>query len=289
VKKIGRIVREGKWWFRYKVNKHPVRTGVFVLGTGRSGTHFLTKCLISHPELTDLMDGHENPFVFKDVVDIALNNCWDTEKIDRLIEKYKYLMQVAAPKGLVDQSHPNLWFADAIARNIEQARFIWIVRDPFSVTYSTLQHSGVRDRFGKWQAYPVPNPFLGIDRENEGQYATMSIPEQSALRWISHARRLGELKPILKDRLLVVRYEDLCLHGNEVMKRIADFLNMEDLFSMPPVTTESLHKKKSLSEKDIEDVCRAVDNFTRRYELEPETHGLVQNYLNSAGLAEGAS
>lgn len=289
MKKIDRIVREGKWWFRCKVSRHPVRPGVFVLGTGRSGTHFLTRCLISHPGLTDLMQGRENPFVFKDVVNIALNNCLDGEKIDRLAEKYRYLMQVAAPQGLVDQSHPNIWLADALARKLPQARFIGIIRDPFSVTYSTLQHSGVRNRFGKWRNYPVPNPFLGIDTDNAGRYDGMSIPEQSALRWISHARRLGELKQILKDRLLVVQYEDLCLHGDEVMKRIAVFLDMENRFSMPHVTTESLYKKNSLSDKDIADVCRAVAEFTRRYEVEPEIQACVQGYLDPADHAGAAS
>jgi hypothetical protein len=288
MKVIHRIVRESKWWIRHKFNKHPVRTGVFVLGTGRSGTHFLTKCLISHPDLTDLTSGRENPFVFKDVVDIALNNCQNTDKSNRIVEKYQYLMKVAAPRGFVDQSHPNIWLADVIAQAIEQARFIGIIRDPFSVTYSTTQHSGVRNRFGKWQAYPVPNPFLGIDQANKDHYDSLSIAAKSGLRWISHARRLGELKQILKDRLLVIQYEDLCLHGDEVMKRIARFLGITKEFSMPQVTTVSLYKKNSLMENDTKDVCLSIRQILERYDLEPEIRTMVESYLEQAvvsGLA----
>jgi hypothetical protein len=73
------------------------------------------------------------------------------------------------------------------------------------------------------------------------------------------------------------------------MKRIAGFLDVENRFSMPHVTTESLYKKNSLSDKDIADVCRAVAGFTRRYDLEPEIQAFVHGYIDPTDLAGAAS
>lgn len=280
VRSINRLKRELSWYIKAQLAKNSSGRGLFILGTGRSGTHFLTQCLISHPEFTDLMGGKENPYVFRDVVDLALNNCRDAEKIQRVLKKYKQLMKVASPKIFVDQSHPNLWLADKIAENIPGSMFVGIIRDPFSVAYSTTQHAGVSGWFDKWESFPLPNPFLGIGVADRECYVTMSIAEKSALRWISHVKRLGELKPILGDRLVIVNYEDLCNAGEDQMRRISEFLNVKNKFVMPFVTKESLYKKNKLSNEDIELMKSTIINYQNNNNIEKDMYKSVCGYLD---------
>jgi hypothetical protein len=54
-----------KWasdkWFSSSAEQMKI---LFVVGTGRSGTHFLTRCLLGNPDVVDRMGGHEDPTVF---------------------------------------------------------------------------------------------------------------------------------------------------------------------------------------------------------------------------------
>lgn len=226
------------------------------------------------------MGGKENPYVFRDVVDLALNNCRDAEKIQGVLKKYKQLMKVAAPKIFVDQSHPNLWLADKIAENIPGSMFVGIIRDPFSVAYSTTQHAGVSGWFDKWESFPLPNPFLGIGVADRERYVTMSIAEKSALRWISHVKRLGELRAALGGRLLIVKYEDLCNQGVSQMQRVAEFAQVENLFSMPEVKTNSLYKKNQLNDNDFKQISLRIQNFMAENQMDYFLSLFVRQYID---------
>ena len=117
---------------------------IFIVGTGRSGTHFLDRCLISHPHLTDLTGGKENQYIFRDVVSAATDMQIREKYSQRIIKKYRVLQKAAAPSLLVDQCHPSLWLSDSLMLAFPGAFFLGLIRNPMSVAYSTMHHGGVK-------------------------------------------------------------------------------------------------------------------------------------------------
>lgn len=260
----------------------PVGRPIFIVGTGRSGTHFLTQCLLTNSKITDLTGGKENLFVFREVVRAALYGGELREGLaKKLIERYRFLMRVAAPKSLLDQSHPNLWLAEQISSGIPSSRFIAIVRDPLSVAYSTLHHAGVLKRLVNWEKYPIPNDFLGIDLDNVDEYRRMSLMQRSALRWAAHIRQMNKVEQSLAAKVHFVRYEDLCLAGEGELKQLADFLEEDSAkFSVPDIKMESLSKKRQLNENDQREVLRVAGNYLNRIRLRGKLRSWVDEYLS---------
>lgn len=144
------ITKCGLWLKNLSFAKYDTRGPVFIVGTGRSGTHFMAEILASHEEMTDLTGGRENQFVFGNVTSAALSG----KKLGMVpILKYRMLAGKAYPKIFVDQSHPNLWHIEELLKAFPTAKFICMVRDPYSVAYSTLQHDGVKARLLAWEKY----------------------------------------------------------------------------------------------------------------------------------------
>jgi hypothetical protein len=108
----------------------------------------------------------------------------------------------------------------------------------------------------------------------------MSIAEKSALRWISHVKRLGELRAALGGRLLIVKYEDLCNQGVSQMQRVAEFAQVENLFSMPEVKTNSLYKKNQLNDNDFKQISLRIQNFMAENQMDYFLSLFVRQYID---------
>ena len=195
------------------------RWTLFVVGTGRSGTHFVTDCLIKSRDVTDLTGGKENRWLFDDVAAIATGRRPASE-VRNVIRKYRLMRLVAPTKVLVDQSHSSLWFSDELAAAIPRSRFVAMVRDPRAVVASMLQHHGVRRRTEEWQDYPFPNPFLGIDEQNRDDFERASLAGKCAYRWVAHIERIAELLDRHPGRTTVVAYEQLVTDPLGEMARV---------------------------------------------------------------------
>jgi hypothetical protein len=197
------------------------RWTLFVVGTGRSGTHFVTDCLIKSRDVTDLTRGRENRWLFDEVAAIATGRRPATDVRD-VIRKYRLMRLVAPTKVLVDQSHSSLWFSDEVAAAIPRSRFVAMVRDPRAVVASMLQHDGVRRRTEEWRAYPFPNPFLGVDEENCDDFERASLAGKCAYRWVAHIERTAVLLDRHPQRTTVVAYEQLVTDPLRQMERVLD-------------------------------------------------------------------
>lgn len=253
---------------------------VFVIGTGRSGTHFMDSVLISNPDFTDLTGGVENRFVFDEVTRAALFG--DELKCSTLI-KFKALKNYAAPKILVDQSHPNIWHVEHLIARFPAAKFVGMVRDPLSVTYSTLNHSGVVSWIDNYTNFPVPNRFLGINKENLMCYAGYSLAQRSALRWAVHMARLDEVKRKYPNSVFVMNYEMLCAYPEQQLRKLADFLGAEK-FESPVVEKAALHKKDRLKEKAH--VLSVIEEYFSSNPLPDESNIPLSGYLSLNGHKE---
>lgn len=180
---------------------------ILVVGTGRSGTHFLTSCLLAHPEVTDLTGGNENPIVFATAVRLATGRQQPGDAAN-LVSKYGGLLRDSGERVLLDQTHPNLWNFEILSSAFPQASWVGLVRDPRAVVASMLQHPGVRARAEEWRTYPLPNRFLGVTTRNRERYEDASLAGRCAFRWLSHVERTlelassGSLRPLSFERLI---------------------------------------------------------------------------------------
>lgn len=258
----------------------------FIVGTGRSGTHFMDSIMNSHPEITDLMEGQENPFVFGAVTDTAIKG----KRLTPLtLFKYRLLSRAAGPKFLVDQSHPNLWHIDQLIQKFPRSKFIAMVRCPFSVTYSTLQHSGVSGWLKNYDQYPVPNDFLGITTSNRKPYGAFSLATRSALRWCSHMQKVDTWKRKYPDAVYVMNYESLCGDPAVKLAELKSFLGLQTDFPTPKVNYESVSKMEKLSDQDKVDIATAVERFFVESPLIDEEFVPVSRYLSRITLPDGSS
>jgi hypothetical protein len=232
---------------------------LFVVGTGRSGTHLVTQCLSGHRQIVDLAGGKENPLIFGLVTQAALDYSHATPLLDKAQNWYDALARLAAPNWLVDQSHPNIWFADSWAKIYPQAHFVAIIRNPFSVVASMMRHQGVRAWAEQWEKFPVPNALLGITEENRSTYADMTLVERCTLRWIAHYKRLEELRGLLAGRLSIIVYEELCLDPSTVLAGIARALDIDNNFTLPKIETAPLMKAANMPPGEVRSIERMLN------------------------------
>lgn len=241
--------------FKYLVGNstaHPV----FVLGTGRSGTHWLGFTLEAHPEIHATIE--ERP-AFTWSTEMALNPKSEERLYGLLVLIYKWQVFNSAPKLFLDKSHPNIWIAEKLKRSFPKALFVGIERNPYATVASMLKHRGVLDWQERWQEFPIPNRFLGISPELAESYATIPLAAQCAIRWQAHHIRMSELTEVLGDALMVISYEMFARNPAQSVADLQEFLKLSTPIPVPDVRQDSLDKwKEQLSAEEIEQIHNVV-------------------------------
>ncbi|WP_018248560.1 sulfotransferase family protein [Orenia marismortui] len=229
---------------------------IFILGTGRSGTHWLAYILANHPNIRATI---EEPIIFDLVTKMALNEDLRAENFPKLIKLYCEEAKKSFPKDYLDKSHPNLWLAEDLAQIFPRAFFIAIQRNPYATVASMLKHQGVLYWHKNWRDFPVPNSFLGIDKSNVEQYEDLSITTQCALRWRAHKERLEYLQDILGSKLHVVYYRDLIVETERELNKLNEFLELSIPLARPRVKEASLNKwRLELSAQECQEIEKVV-------------------------------
>lgn len=172
---------------------------VFVVGTGRSGTHFTCRALSGFANIHDPLKGREKMRILRDVATAAIFHDHMPERAIRYYEKRK--TEVAAPSVFVDQHHPNLYFTDQLARIFDDPIFLYPRRPVVQVVASMLKHSGVLNwyRFARKNlaatenapSMPFPNRFLGLT--DPGQLDALDVHQLCALRVLRHNAEMTRL------------------------------------------------------------------------------------------------
>lgn len=214
---------------------------VFIVGCGRSGTHFLGHILQSVSRFHVLLEQEPS---FSLSTRMALNLNLKPKLLPPLIAYYRSISAECAPSSLVDKNHPNLWLVEELHAAFGSAVFVGIQRNPYATVASMLQHRGVLKWHLNWKDYPVPNPFLGIDSKNASTYQNLPMESKCALRWRSHFDRMRRLSTELPSRLFVVSYEQMLTNSRKHLSEMAEFLRIDHYDDLPEFRTDSLDKWK---------------------------------------------
>lgn len=229
---------------------------IFVLGSGRSGTHWLGHILESHPKLHVTI---EDPRWFAHVTQMAMDATTRPALFPSLIAAYRDEASRVAPLQFADKSHPNIWLAETLADALPGSKFVGIQRDPWGTVASMLQHAGVSSWHDRWRDFPVPNHFLGITEELAQVYNTYSVATKSALRWRSHNAQMLKLQTSLGNRLLVLHYDTLFTDPDRHLASLAAHLELAQPFPPVVVKADSLQKWRSqLTSEQLIDIQEVV-------------------------------
>ena len=101
---------------------------IFVLGTGRSGTHWLGNILNSSSEIK--VNIEKKP-IFVWVTQSALNKNKRRIFLPMIILYYN-IIPFFYKINLADKSHPNLWLVDFLYKYVPNSYFIGIIRNPYT-------------------------------------------------------------------------------------------------------------------------------------------------------------
>lgn len=163
---------------------------IFIVGTGRSGTHLVGYILGSHPDVRATIE--VNPG-FRWVTEMAINPSTREKHYWKLVWYYRWQHFRSVPNHYVDKSHPNLWIAHRLAETFPKALFLGIQRNPYATVASMINHEGVRKWHERWLEFPIPNRFLGIAESDVAEYEQRSLATKCAMRWKAHHDRLRVL------------------------------------------------------------------------------------------------
>ena len=235
---------------------------IYIMGTGRSGTHLLGRTVSSHP----LIEGHiEDPDYFHPAVNIAVKQDISSQwyigiQKYRLLRKYKSLIKQSSSDFILTKSHPVIWFSEYLMNKLDNALFIGIIRNQYQTVSSMLNHSGVQEWYSMLPQNK-PNRFLGITEENKSYFNDFPLESKCAYRWLSHKKELQRLQNVLKDRYLLFDYDDFVTHLDDHLQKISDFLNIENQFNPEALKTESLDKWRSyLTKEQIQHIDQVVND-----------------------------
>lgn len=232
---------------------------IFVVGSGRSGTHWLGYMIGAHPDIAATV---EKPPIFPWVTQMALRPEMVGQLYPKLVRRYRHEHGVVLPKHYLDKSHPCIWIAELLAESFPEALFVGIKRDVFGTVNSMLQHEGVLAWIHRWRDYPLPNRFLGIGPDSAAAYDPLPIEAKCAIRWKAHVMQLERLEGVLGKRLMILEYSNLHMDIGAELSRISAFLNLKTPIPCPHIKTRSLDKwRHELSEEQQRNISDAVHNF----------------------------
>jgi len=227
-----------------------LRDPAFIVGTGRSGTHWIARSLAAHPDIRATIEVQP---MFRWATRLALDPAANRHLLRRLVLAYRIQVLRSIPRLYLDKSHPCLWLAEELHAAFPRAHLLGMEREPYATVASMLNHRGVLGWHRRWREFPVPNRFLGIDAQLAERYEELPMAARCALRWRSHHDRMSELETSLGEQFVRIRYEVFAADPVGELERIQEFLGLSRPFPVPEVKTESLTKWRGrLSDKDIE-------------------------------------
>lgn len=245
----------------FRIMKDKGEGPLFIVGTGRSGTHYLCKCISRIEGVDDLFGGKESKYIFNHVAKSAVNG---KSLGAAVIGYYSIAKRIARPNLLLDQTHPMLWYVESILQQFPKAKFVALKRDVYSVVYSMINHRGVSAWGDDFKKYPVPNKFLGISENNKDRYyETLTPVQRHVFRYCSHMNEIERLQKKFNGSFLVIEYESLAKDMAKEMEKIASFIGRKKPVDFVEFDDRSLSKFKKLTPEQKREVDTALELYKR--------------------------
>lgn len=227
---------------------------IFIIGTGRSGTHLLGRTFGNSNEIDAYI---EDKRFFGPITELAVGLNKNKHDFNKILKKYKRQFSKSNKKYILEKTHPNIWFVEEILNFFPNAKFIGIKRNVYATVSSMLNHQGVLSWYNKLPLNKI-NIFLGITEENKEKFKNLPIESKCALRWMSHDNRLNYLEKNYSQNVLILDYDDFYNEYPVLMLKLKNFLNLDfDLVSESLKPSNKDKWKLSLTEnqkKNIDDV-----------------------------------
>lgn len=255
------------------MQNQPELDAIFIVGTGRSGTHFTCRALSGFANVFDPMEGSEE---FSILNQIARSAIYHQELPQRVIEYYKN-RESKRKKGEVflDQHHPNIFFTPQLTEIFSNPIFLFPYRPTVQVVASMLQHEGVLSWyelarksfrfFSSIKRIPIPNRFLGIESRKE--MSDLELHELCAFRVLSHNQTMKKLVSANRN-CRVISYEGL------IIDQEAEFINTFSSFELDALGEFSLVERSNLAsaqkyksvltQDQISDILAIEENFNKK-------------------------
>ncbi|MFC0444208.1 sulfotransferase family protein [Pseudidiomarina halophila] len=247
-RRLKQLIRYPLYLSAYLTRDRKANGPVFVVGTGRSGTHMICRCVNKFPQVSDYYGGVESPEMFW-----SISNATVEQKSLSVFQLGYYAYMMRKVNGLfLDQTHPNLWNIEQLLEAFPKAKFLAIKRNVHSVSYSMKKHGGVSKWAKNHTLYPKPNGFLGVTLQNAKVYQEqLTDLQRDVFRWASHMERIDEVAARFPDNVRVIKYEDVGKSMKSVMVSLADFIGTQPPSDFLVFKEASLHKRDALTDDEM--------------------------------------
>lgn len=237
---------------------------IFIVGTGRSGTHHLCRSLSNFQNINDNRSGKEN---FKILHTVSCNAITESVISEDILKYYKEQITATNKNNQIflDQCHPNLHHYTQLNLNFKNSLFLGINRPTEQIVASMFNHTGTRRWYQRLkQDYPknvkYPNKFFGL--QNKDEVYTLPTHILYAKRVIAHKKINQELlkhnnfKLVNFTNFVKNKSEELTkIFSDEEMKLLGDFNETEF------TNLDTLSKyKNTLSKAQIKEIRELEKN-----------------------------
>ncbi|OAB75749.1 sulfotransferase family protein [Cochleicola gelatinilyticus] len=228
---------------------------IFVIGSGRSGTHLLGRTFGNSPEIETFIE--EDKF-FLPITELAAGLNKNASDFDDILSLYKKEFKKSKKKYILEKTHPNIWFVEKIHEYFPKAQFIGIKRNVYATVASMLNHDGVLSWY-KRIPLDEENSFLGINRNNLKTFKDLPLESKCAIRWKAHVDRLDYLSEKFPEHVLVINYEDFYDRYPDLMNELKAFLDTDFEIHSEPLNVKGKDKwREQLTDKEIENIDKAI-------------------------------
>lgn len=242
---------------------------IFIVGLHRSGVNFLGSLLSQLDELQIIHDEELENLIYNTVLHITPLN-------DIAIQKSYDILYETNKKRIVHPYYPNLWRVSALQQQFPRAKFLCLIRDPYSGIQSMMKQEATQILAGsEWKSYyneKKRHRFLGllpsfIPQENvHGKlYEDFTLAERCALRWVVHAKMISLLVQAKPKAVMPVLFERLVFNNNadtrkRLCKKLAIFTGLHEvpIIDDAQIDKTVMESKYNFTEQEREDIKRVI-------------------------------
>ena len=196
---------------------------IFIVGSGRTGTHLLSEIISSNQENSIQVIGESDPlFLPSTRYCMRDREYYNEDTYNRIIALFR------SQNNFVCKFHPLLWLVENLNRSLNDAYFIGTVRNRKDTIRSMVIHKGIKIWYKRknLEKLEFPNKFLGLQSIDEvEQLAMESLYEK---RYNSHMQEINRLH-LLLDNFHIFNYDGLYLNQESEIQKLEAFLGLKGL------------------------------------------------------------